>query len=140
VHDGGARALTGLHLDAGPALAHRVQQRRSEAEAGARAVAEPQHARLGDRGATRLADEVVDGLHPPPRVVDQRLPRRREPYLARRPAEQRKAELVLEPADLRAQGLLADADPDGGPAEVQLLGEGHEVAQVAHLDTHRRRL
>ena len=48
------------------------------------------------------------------------------------------AELALELADLLRQRRLGDVQPIGGPAEVQLLGDGPEVAKMPQL--HRLRL
>jgi hypothetical protein len=52
---------------------------------------------------------------------------------ALRPIEQGDAELLLELADLLAQRRLRDSHPRGGAAEVQLLRDGEEVAQVPEL-------
>ena len=45
-----------------------------------------------------------------------------------------RAEPVLEPCDLLAEGRRGDAEPRCGPAEVQLLGEHAEVLE--HRDGH----
>jgi hypothetical protein len=45
------------------------------------------------------------------------------------PDEERRADVLLELADLRAQRRLREEQPSRGPTEVQLLGDGHEVAQ-----------
>src|SRR5262245_43430058 len=47
--------------------------------------------------------------------------------------EQGDAQLLLQLPDLLTQGRLRDAQAGGGAAEVQLLGDGQEVAQVAEL-------
>lgn len=47
--------------------------------------------------------------------------------------EQRDAELLLELADLLAEGRLRDAQPGGGAPEMQLLGDGGEIAEVAQF-------
>ena len=52
---------------------------------------------------------------------------------ARGPVQQGDAELGLELADLLGQRRLGHVQPFGGPPEVPLLGDGHEVAQVAEL-------
>ena len=52
------------------------------------------------------------------------------------PGEQLRAQLLLQRADLPGQHRLRDVQPLGGPAEVQLLGHGHEVAQLAQIDIH----
>jgi hypothetical protein len=40
-------------------------------------------------------------------------------------------------ADLPTQRGLGQVEPGGGPPEVELLGHGHERAQVPHLDRVR---
>jgi hypothetical protein len=57
-----------------------------------------------------------------------------------RAQEQWRAELVLELADLVAQRRLRDVQARGRAAEVELLGDGEEVAQQARLEVDRRRL
>jgi hypothetical protein len=48
--------------------------------------------------------------------------------------EQVGAERALELLDLVAQRRLGDIDARGGPAEMELLGDGQEVAQQARLE------
>jgi hypothetical protein len=57
-----------------------------------------------------------------------------------RAQEQRRAERVLELADLVAQRRLRDVQPRGGAAEVEFLGDGQEVAEQARLEVDRPRL
>ena len=47
------------------------------------------------------------------------------------PDEELHAQLTLQALDLEAERRLGDAQPLGRPAEVQLLGDGHEVAQLS---------
>jgi len=47
--------------------------------------------------------------------------------------DQRHAEVFLELADLRGQRGLAHEAALGGPAEVPLVGQRHEVAEVAEV-------
>ena len=47
------------------------------------------------------------------------------------------ADEALEPTHLLAQRRLGDADALGGAAEVQLLGDGDEVAQVPEVHIHK---
>jgi hypothetical protein len=49
------------------------------------------------------------------------------------PFQQPHPELALEPGDLLADRGLHHRQPLGGPAEVQLLGDGDEVPQLAEL-------
>ena len=50
--------------------------------------------------------------------------------------EQLGAELVLQRADLPGQHRLGDVQPLGRPAEVQFLGDGDEVPELAEVDVH----
>ena len=50
------------------------------------------------------------------------------------PLEQRMSDLVLQPADLLAQRRLGDPQALRGPAEMQLLGENGERAQLVEAD------
>ena len=66
-------------------------------------------------------------------------PAGRELDPARRTDEQLDAERRLERLDPLAERRLGDVEPLGGPAEVQLLGDGDEVAQVPQ-EVHRGRI
>ena len=50
-----------------------------------------------------------------------------------RAGEQRAAQLLLQRADLLAERRLGDVQARGGAAEVQLLGDGDEVTQLAEF-------
>jgi hypothetical protein len=63
---------------------------------------------------------------------------RSEPHLSLRPREELDPELTFQGLDLLAEGGLSDPKALGGPAEVQLLGHRHEVAQVTEF--HHRSL
>jgi hypothetical protein len=88
--------------------------------------------------------ELLD-REPRPRHRGERRPRIRqhglaglgEPYRAAGPVEQLRAELPLQPADLRAHPGLGDAHPLGGPGEAPLLGHRDEVLELPQL--HNRR-
>jgi hypothetical protein len=49
------------------------------------------------------------------------------------PVKELGVQVLFELADLLAQGGLADMEPSGGPAEVQLLADGEEVSKVSKL-------
>ena len=66
-------------------------------------------------------------------ALEQHLAGGRELDAARGAVEQRLAELGLEAADLLRERRLRDVQPLGGAAEVPLLGDGDEVAQVPEL-------
>ncbi len=56
-----------------------------------------------------------------------------ERHRAPRAHEQLHAQLLLQRADLLAQRRLGDVQPQRRASEVQFLGDGHEVTQVAQL-------
>jgi hypothetical protein len=60
-------------------------------------------------------------------------PAGREHHLARRTFDERNAEFFLQLADLRGQRRLADEAGFGRAAEVLVVGEGHQVTQVAEV-------
>ena len=87
-------------------------------------------------GRLRGGDRVVDGAQGGAGGLEQRLAGLGELDAARRAVEQRHADLLLEPGDRGAQRLLGDVHAARGAREVQLLGDGDEVAQVPQLDIH----
>jgi hypothetical protein len=50
------------------------------------------------------------------------------------------ADTLLELADLAAERLLGEVKPLRGAGEVELLADGDEGSEVAHLDVHARSL
>ena len=52
------------------------------------------------------------------------------------PCQQRGAEIVFQRADLPAEHRLRDVQLIGGAAEVQPVGDGDEVAQLAQVQIH----
>jgi hypothetical protein len=71
-----------------------------------------------------------------PRGCERRLAGGREARRAARAHEQWRAERVFERADVAAHRGLRDTQPPRGAAEVQLLGDRDERAQVARLRIH----
>jgi hypothetical protein len=55
------------------------------------------------------------------------------------PVQQCYPELLLEPADLVAQGGLGDVQPLGGPAEVKFFSDGDEVLDEPQVQAFDRR-
>src|SRR4029078_6451132 len=66
-------------------------------------------------------------------LVDDRAPVRGQAHVAGRAVEDAQPKLVLQPADLLAEHLLGDPQLFGGAREVQLVGDGHGVAQATEL-------
>ena len=117
---------------------------RLEAAAGQRHVED----RLPDLGqapldlvADRLGgdDGVVELVEQPVGALEQGLTRDRELDAVGRATQQVAADEAFERADLAAEGRLGQVEAGGGPAEVELLGHGHERPQVAQLDPVGRR-
>jgi hypothetical protein len=54
--------------------------------------------------------------------------------------EQRAPEMMLEQSHLPRQGGLGHVQPLGRPGEVELLGDGDEVAEVTQVDVHTEAL
>ena len=85
-------------------------------------------------GAARLGDGEVDLGDRAAGAREQRRARGRQLHPPRRAHEQHGAEIALELADRARERRLRHVQPRGGAAEVQLLGDRHEVAQLAELD------
>ena len=71
-------------------------------------------------------------------AVEQRLAGDGQLHAVGRAAQQLAAQQLLERPDLPAQRRLGDVEPLRGPAEVELLGDRDESAQVPELDGFRR--
>jgi hypothetical protein len=80
----------------------------------------------GPQRAVGLGEHLAD-------LAEEGAPGGGELDAARAAHEQLGAHLLLEVADLPAERRLGDVQPRGRPPEVQLLGDGHEVAEVAEL-------
>ena len=116
-------------------LAHRVEER-LEAVPRAGGEADDELAGLAAAGRPGGGERVLDGLQGSAGGVEQRDAGLGELDAAGRPREQLDVELLLEAGDRRAQRLLGHVQPARRAREVQLLGDGDEVAQVPQLDIH----
>ena len=65
---------------------------------------------------------------------EKALARRRQRDATRRPDEELRPQLALEPADVSAQGLLGDEQPGRGAREVELLRGRDEVAERPQVE------
>ena len=92
--------------------------------------------RMATRSRLELRDSAFGAPHDVAGVLEQHLPVRGQLHLARRAREELATDLALQGSDLRRQRGLGDVQPLGRSAEVQLLGDGQEVAQVPELDVH----
>ena len=126
-----ARLLAHDELDPGMARVERGEQR-GEVERPGRAhradddAAGPHAGELGQLGRRRVdLGERAAGAR------DEQLAGRGERDVPRRAVDERDADLVLEPLDLLRERGLSDAQPRRRAREVALVGERHEVAQLA---------
>lgn len=91
--------------------------------------------RAGERVAIgfRKFDDRVRFLQQPARAFDDLSARGRERHAPRLSLDEGDAQVLLELAHLRGQRRLADETALGSPAEVPLVRQCHEVAQVAEV-------
>lgn len=88
---------------------------------------------LAGRDAHGLGARVLDHCQDGTSSLQESNPGCGDLDSARGPPQQGDADLRLELLDLLGERRLGDVQPLGGPTEVTLLGDGHEVAQVADL-------
>ena len=88
-------------------------------------------------GVARARHRLVRGGEQRPRGLEQRRSRGRELDPAGCAHDEHGAHALLELADRAAECLLRDVEALAGAGEVELLGNGHEVAQLPQLDAHR---
>ena len=92
-----------------------------------------QPARLPARGAAGGAHGLVGGPQQAAAVFQEHPARRGQRDVVPVALQQRRADLLLQLADLHAQGGLGDVEAFRCPAEVQFLGRGDEVTEVAQF-------
>jgi uncharacterized protein YbjT (DUF2867 family) len=85
-------------------------------------------------------DGGVDGREHLTCLLVKLLTRRRELHAAGRPYEERATELLLEGVDLPAENRLGNIELRGRPTEVPMLCHGGEVAKLAQVEIHARRV
>ena len=117
----------------GALLAERAQQLGHERVHRRADEADRQPPDLAALHPPRLARGVLDGVEDLARAHEERRAGRGQLDLALVAQQQRRADLLLELADLLAQRRLGHVQALRRAAEVQLLGDGDEVAQVAEL-------
>ena len=108
----------------------REQLNRREAEA------DPQHAQLSPHGAARGVERRRRLLQQLYGARQQHLSRRRQLHLPVAAQHQRATDRVLQPLDLLGQRRLGDVESIGRPAEMQLLRQRDERAQLRHRKRH----
>ena len=73
-----------------------------------------------------------------PRLDQEHRPRSGQPHVVRAALDEADSQLTLEPLHLLAQRRLHDVLPLSRPAEMQLLGQRHEIAELAQFHTRRQ--
>jgi hypothetical protein len=114
--------------------AERLPDLREGLEALAPAEAHAQPSELAGRGAPCVRFGAHELGQRPARAVEERLTGVREPDLPSRARQQIRSELLLQLADRDAERRLRHVQALGGAAEVELLRDRDEIAQVAKLD------
>lgn len=107
------------------------EQRGERGDGGVGRYARAQGAQAAVAGAAGQRPQPLLAGQEFMRLVQQNHAGRGEPDLTVRPVEQCGSEVLLQPAHRLAEGWLGHAEPVGGPAEVQLVGDGDEDTQVA---------
>ncbi len=103
-------------------------------------VPHPQPAYFAPGSAAGGFDRLAGSLEGPTRFSQKQPSRLGERDFSLGPVKQENPELLLELLDLLTQGGLGQVETGGGPAEVELLGEGDEVAKVAELHSNKNNL
>lgn len=103
----------------------RIGERRSEAH--------PQAAEFAAGNLSRFIDRLTGRGKNVSRPAQESRSGFGEAYPTLAALEQAGADLFFERTDLDRQRRLADVQPFGCPSEIELFGDGDEVAEVAQL-------
>src|SRR5262245_5384023 len=125
--------LFAQQLDAGALLLEGLPERRQRPEACAPVVADAQRAELAACRSSGCVDCGVRLRDRTPRTSKERAAGFGQPDLARAAHEEIRADLLLEPTNRGAERRLRHVETARGTAEVQLLGDRDEVAEMAEL-------
>ena len=127
------RALVQLDVDRRVRRAEPLHHARHERQQRRAGEAHPQRPRLALVDALGVVGGPIEVGEDRPRVAQERVAGRSRLHAPARAREELHPELVLQQPDLVAQRRLRHVQPLRGPAEVQLLGDGDEVAELAEL-------
>lgn len=122
-----------LHLHVGPGIAEMAQHGGQDAVVGRADKGQRQRPHLAARQPLRQRRQRARLRQDAPHLHQPACPHRRQRHRALRAVEQRDAQLLLQRADLLRQRRLRHRQARGGTAEVQFLGNGHEVAELAQV-------
>ncbi len=106
-----------------------------KARAQADVRADPQQRRLIGAQLSHRRQGCLLGVKEDPGHGQEGAARRGQGDSAGAAVEQLQAELAFQPPDLLADRRLDDVQPLGGPAEVEFLGDRHEVPNLTQLHT-----
>ena len=101
------------------------------ASTAGREVGHERRAQLAEGAVADLSHQHLELVRPrqqPLGLFQQHAARRRQRHPARRPGQERDAELALERADPLAERRLRHVQARGGTPEMQFLRDGDEVA------------
>ena len=134
--------LPEVELELGEALAEARHGAWEEVGSYGRDHAQPERAREGRAEGVSLVDEVGHAAEDLPGSLRELLSRRSRQDPALVALEELDSEDALELLELVAEGRLGHVAGLGCAAEVEVLGQGHEVFELTEggLITHRRRL
>ncbi len=135
VHD---FAEVNAHLHVRPALSEQGQRLLHRLVIGRHQEADRQERRALSSCRARRRNGAVRSSENGASVLEHRFARGGQFDLSRRALQKALSDTLLQLADLRAQRLLGEVEPLGGPREVELLGHGHEGPQVLQLNAHCR--
>ena len=133
------RQLLEAELDVGKALTEGAQDRRQRDVARRADEADRQPAHLARAGSAKQLFDPIGLREQRAATLEQQAPGVRQLHTTAVAAQEHDAELLLEPLDLLAQRGLGDAQALRGTPEVQLLGDGDEVAKTTKFQLRRCR-
>ena len=128
-----ACGFTQLKLHIWACVAEVPQNSRQDAVVGRTNEGQRQRAHLPAREPLRQRRERVRLGEHAPHLDQPARTHRRERHRALRAVEQRDAQLLLQRTDLLRQRRLRHRQALGSAAEMQLLGNGHEIAKLAQI-------
>lgn len=121
-------------MDAGPLVVQGAQGLRQDP--GVHGVADVSHAQSAFLAAPKAAAEVLEPVRVPQQgrgLGEEDAAVRGEAQALLAALEQGQAQVLLQLGDLPAQWRLGDVQAIGGPADVFLLGHGHEIAKLSQV-------
>jgi hypothetical protein len=127
-------------LDVWMTCPERPAERWQRLEARAPRIGHPQPPELAGLRPFGVLRRPIGLRQRPPRSVEERASGVRELHLAGGADEEGDSEIALELSNRGAERRLGHVQPLRGAAEIELLGHGGEVAQVAQLDHGSRRV